>query len=111
MSSRRLNLRQSSSLPRLICVVLLSVTLGAVSTHVLPRHMLDWEWRATGRLVRSAAASHGLDRLFTDAERRRHRPRLEESLPAGLPAKGRGATVWFTWPAGAGDGEGQHAEA
>ncbi|MBI2218883.1 MAG: hypothetical protein HYU51_16480 [Candidatus Rokubacteria bacterium] len=103
MSAQRLTLVQKFSLLSLLCVGLLSLALGLVTTRVLTRNMLDLEWQATADLVRYQVRAYSLERLFSDRALRSDRRRFGEalasllSLPEVVRVKawdGEGVVIW-----------------
>ena len=103
MRNRRLNLVEKFSILSFVCIALLSLTLALVTTRVLTRNMLEWEWQGTAELVRYQVRAYALERLFTDRDLQADHRRFRESLGSllSLPEVVRvkvwnrqGAVIW-----------------
>ena len=77
MRKHSLSLLGKFSVLSFFTVLLLSLALGFVTSHLLTSNMLDWEWQGTAEIVRYQVRSYSLEHLFTDPpvrqEPQRHR--------------------------------------
>ncbi|MFQ5840306.1 MAG: GAF domain-containing protein, partial [Candidatus Methylomirabilales bacterium] len=80
MFKRRLNLLQQFSLLSFLCILLLSLTLGFVISHLLTQNMLDGEWHDTAEVVQNHIRQRSLHNLFTDPQLGQEPQRYQEAL-------------------------------